>query len=55
MWKISPESLNKILIRYWAFWLLHGFDFADFELADRAALLKQYPQYAGLIETLTRI
>lgn len=31
-----------------------GFDFADFELADRADLMKQYPQYAALIETLTR-
>lgn len=31
-----------------------GFDFADFELADRATLMKQYPQYAALIESLTR-
>lgn len=30
-----------------------GFDFADFELADRATLLCQYPQHAKLIERLT--
>lgn len=30
-----------------------GFDFADFELADRAALLRQYPQHVALIERLT--
>lgn len=30
-----------------------GFDFADFELADRAALTNQYPQHAELIERLT--
>ncbi|MDG4553708.1 MAG: cupin domain-containing protein [Candidatus Competibacter sp.] len=30
-----------------------GFDFADFELADRATLLCQYPQHAALIERLT--
>jgi predicted cupin superfamily sugar epimerase len=31
-----------------------GFDFCDFELADRAALLRQYPQHRPLIERLTR-
>lgn len=31
-----------------------GFDFADFELADRASLLGQYPQHRGAIERLTR-
>src|SRR5882757_9664855 len=31
-----------------------GFDFAEFELADRATLAKQYPQHATLIGTLTR-
>ncbi len=31
-----------------------GFDFADFELADRGALLREYPQHSGLIERLTR-
>lgn len=31
-----------------------GFDFADFELADRAALQAQYPMHASLISTLTR-
>jgi predicted cupin superfamily sugar epimerase len=30
-----------------------GFDFADFELADRAALLEQYPQHADIIRSLT--
>ncbi len=30
-----------------------GFDCADFELADRAALLHQYPQHVALIERLT--
>jgi predicted cupin superfamily sugar epimerase len=30
-----------------------GFDFADFKLADRAALIRQYPQHAELIERLT--
>lgn len=30
-----------------------GFDFADFELADRATLTRQYPQHAPLIERLT--
>jgi predicted cupin superfamily sugar epimerase len=31
-----------------------GFDFADFELADRTALTLQYPEHAELIEKLTR-
>jgi predicted cupin superfamily sugar epimerase len=30
-----------------------GFDFDDFELADRADLLSRYPQHADLITTLT--
>jgi hypothetical protein len=31
-----------------------GFDFADFELADRAALVRAYPRHRALIERLTR-
>jgi predicted cupin superfamily sugar epimerase len=31
-----------------------GFDFADFELADGAALTRRYPQHAALIARLTR-
>lgn len=31
-----------------------GFDFADFELAERAALSAAYPQHAELIRMLTR-
>lgn len=31
-----------------------GFDFADFELAEREALLRQFPQHQALIERLTR-
>jgi uncharacterized protein len=31
-----------------------GFDFADFELAERAALQAEYPQHAALIASLTR-
>lgn len=31
-----------------------GFDFADFELAPREALLARYPQHAVLIRALTR-
>jgi uncharacterized protein len=30
-----------------------GFEFADFELGDRALLLQTYPQHAALIEHLT--
>ena len=30
-----------------------GFDFADFELADRARLLRQHPDHNALIERLT--
>ncbi|MBL7743859.1 MAG: cupin domain-containing protein [Chitinophagaceae bacterium] len=30
-----------------------GFDFAEFELADRVQLSGEYPQYAGLINSLT--
>jgi hypothetical protein len=30
-----------------------GFDFADFELADRATLFREYPQCEELIERLT--
>lgn len=30
-----------------------GFDFADFELAERNALIQQYPQYTAIIEFLT--
>jgi uncharacterized protein len=31
-----------------------GFDFADFELAERKELLQLYPQHAGVINMLTR-
>ncbi len=31
-----------------------GFDFRDFELADRAELIRTFPQYAELITTFTR-
>ncbi len=31
-----------------------GFDFADFELANRAKLSSEFPQHAGLIALLTR-
>jgi predicted cupin superfamily sugar epimerase len=31
-----------------------GFDFADFELGERASLLRQYPHHRGVIERLTR-
>jgi len=31
-----------------------GFEFADFELASRAALMRQYPAHAGAIAALTR-
>jgi len=31
-----------------------GFDFADFELGERATLLQRYPQHRGVIERLTR-
>lgn len=30
-----------------------GFDFADFELADRASLIKQFPSFAEIIHELT--
>lgn len=30
-----------------------GFDFRDFEMADRARLTAQYPQHTALIESLT--
>lgn len=32
-----------------------GFDFADFELAERTALSDRYPEHADLIHALTRI
>ena len=32
-----------------------GFDFADFELAERARLIAEYPQYHDLITALTRV
>jgi len=32
-----------------------AFDFADFELGDRASLVDAYPQHRGLIERLTRL
>ncbi len=31
-----------------------GFEFADFELGDRAALVRRFPQHRGVIERLTR-
>jgi len=31
-----------------------GFDFADFEIADRARLIKTYPDHRTIIEVLTR-
>lgn len=33
--------------------LAPGFDFNDFELADRSQLVKQYPQHRSLINSLT--
>ena len=30
-----------------------GFDFADFELAERRALLREFPQHRAVIERLT--
>jgi len=30
-----------------------GFDFTDFEMADKEAMLKEYPQYADLIRQMT--
>lgn len=32
-----------------------GFDFADFELAEREALIAEYPQHEAVIRQLTRI
>ena len=32
-----------------------GFDFEDFELAEREPLLQQYPQYSDVITSLTRV
>ena len=32
-----------------------GFDFEDFEMAERAALIEQYPQHTLIIEGLTRV
>lgn len=32
-----------------------GFDFADFELADRAELTRRFPQHRQIIEQLTRV
>jgi uncharacterized protein len=32
-----------------------GFDFEDFEMAERSELVRRYPQHAKLIEQLTRI
>ena len=31
-----------------------GFDFADFQLGERSALIQLYPHHAGIIEMLTR-
>ena len=31
-----------------------GFDFADFEMGDRAALLQQYPEHGEMISRLTK-
>lgn len=31
-----------------------GFDFADFELGERASLVRRYPQHRGVLERLTR-
>ena len=31
-----------------------GFDFSDFEMAERAALVREYPQHSEIIEQLTR-
>jgi hypothetical protein len=31
-----------------------GFDFEDFELANRKKLVQRYPQHRKLIESLTR-
>jgi predicted cupin superfamily sugar epimerase len=32
-----------------------GFDFADFELATRSQLIRDYPSHQRLIEELTRV
>lgn len=31
-----------------------GFDFADFEMGDRSALVRRFPQHRPLIERLTK-
>ncbi len=32
-----------------------GFDFAEFELAEREALVTQYPEHEAMIRRLTRV
>jgi len=34
--------------------VIPGFDFADFEMAERTDLLERYPEYAAIIRRLTR-
>jgi predicted cupin superfamily sugar epimerase len=31
-----------------------GFDFADFEMGDRAALEREFPEHAEIVRALTR-
>jgi predicted cupin superfamily sugar epimerase len=46
----STEGLNFSLV---GCTVAPGFDFSDFEIADRAALLQEFPQYRAVIELLT--
>lgn len=45
---VAPESYSLVGCT-----VAPGFDFADFELAERASLLKAFPQHQAIIELLT--
>jgi len=48
---VAPQSDGYTLV---SCTVAPGFDFADFKMADRAILTRQYPQHAEIIQRLTR-
>ena len=47
----APQGIGYTLV---SCTVAPGFDFADFELADKERLFSHFPQHAGLISRLTR-
>ncbi|MEZ4763863.1 MAG: hypothetical protein R3C26_11970 [Calditrichia bacterium] len=49
------QMLQTPRASHWLVALLHGFDFADFEMGNREKLLTRFPQHKNIIEMLTHV